>query len=101
MKITKKGLEADIAKLSKLFTNGMITSKQLIDKAGAYFEGETTLGELIDKSKPLIKKQKLEIEILALKAQLEIVNRMIEVKKKKEDGESEKTLETKKAANDD
>ena len=59
MKMTKKGLEADIAKLSRLINGGVTTSKQLIDKAGAYFEGETTLGELIDKSKPLLRKQKL------------------------------------------
>lgn len=96
MKITKKGLEADIAKLSKLISNGMITSKQLIDKAGTYLEGETTLGELIDKSKPLIKKQKLELEILALKAQLEIVKRMIDAKKRREEDENKQTLQIKK-----
>ncbi len=99
--MTKKGLEADIAKLSRLINGGVTTSKQLIDKAGAYFEGETTLGELIDKSKPLLRKQKLEIEIFALKAQLEIVNRMIDVKKRRERDKENQADQTKKATNHD
>jgi hypothetical protein len=96
MTITKKGLEKDVEKLSKLFSHSLKSSQFVLNKIGNYLEGEVTLGELLDISKPLLKRQKLEVEILALKAQLEIVRRMIDFKRKRQNKKNSEEAETKK-----
>ncbi len=84
MTVTKKELENEIARFSAFVNNKLQSSQRIIDKVNGYFEKEKPLDNIVGMSKPILQKKKLELEIVALKARLEVIKHLIEMKRKAE-----------------
>ena len=80
MAVSKKEIEEEIARLSSFINRQFLNSQQLINKLESYAEKKRSLNQLFDKSKPTLKKQGLQLEILTLKAKLRFLEHLIQRK---------------------
>jgi hypothetical protein len=90
MALTQKEIAEEIEKLASFLDRQVSQSKQFYNRIAPHLnESGKNISKVIDICKPLVKKRSREFRILLLKAQLKLVNEMIEARKRKIVGEDQ------------
>lgn len=85
MTLNYKDIESEVKKLAAKIQSARSSSDEVFKQAASYLNFlNKTIESLINHSKPKIKKTKLDLEVLALKLELQLVDALIERKAKEE-----------------